>query len=52
MIRMDTLKATLIEAIVSCRSKILKLSSDQKSSWLLTFQPKLPVWLNFCASLK
>ena len=31
---------------------IRKVSSDQKISRLVTFHPKLPVWLNLCASVK
>ena len=33
-------------------SKILNVSSDQKILPLETFQPRLPVWLNLCASAK
>src|SRR6476659_5900161 len=31
---------------------MLNVSSDQISSPVVTFQPKLPVWLSFCASAR
>ncbi|SEN94472.1 hypothetical protein SAMN05443254_11440 [Bradyrhizobium sp. OK095] len=37
---------------VGARSKIRNVSSDQNSSPVTTFQPKLPVWLSFCASAR
>src|SRR5437867_9492572 len=41
-----------VGAIVGSYSKIRKVSSDQMISPVETFQPKLPVWLSFWASVK
>ena len=41
-----------VDFVVGSNSNIRYVSSDQKISPVRTFQPKLPVWLNRCASAR
>src|SRR5262249_43400290 len=43
---------SIVTLVVGSYPKIWKVSSDQKISSLVRFQPKLPVWLNLCASAR